>query len=213
MAEEMQRPGTVTCRSPPGVPRAGRVLWLSPAYLGCGLGQLLCTLTKPDPQLSDRLFNLDPLVEDEHAQRLPDTDMAGLVSLDRRAAFLPSIRWSVPMAGRLFSRGHTRRNLFPCLALRSAVRAPTLLWCCAPSVAVRLTRDGRSSNAGPGGRMGAGTCCRSVPSVRRASSGSGCAETGWTGASPEMTRGSCDARLDNQEAWLGFQARSVEGAG
>jgi len=114
------------------------------------------------------------------------------------------------MPGQAFACEHMRRNLLSCLALRSAVRAPTSLWCCAPSVAVTLTKDGRSSNAGPSGRTDTGTCCRSVPTVRSASSGIECAETPMH-ASPEMTRGSCEVRLDDQQARVGVQA-SVEGA-
>ena len=53
--------------------------------------------------------------------------------------------------------------------------ALTSLWCFAPSVAARLMSDGRSSSSGRGGRMGAGGCSRSAPSVRRASSAIGCA--------------------------------------
>ena len=121
---------------------------------------------EPDTQLADGLLDLDPLVEEEHAQRLPDTDMAALAVSMGDPAILLRIRRSAPMAGRLFSCGQTRRNLFPCLALRSAVRAPTLLRCCAPSVAVTLTRDGRSSNAGPGGRTAAAVCCPSARNVQ-----------------------------------------------
>ena len=132
-----------------------------------------CPFPEPNARLSDRLFDLDPMVEEEHAQRLADTDMAGPVSLDGRPGDLAAHPQVVVDAGRLFSRGQTRRNLWLCLALRSAVRDPTLLWCFAPSAAVRRTRDGRSSNAGPGGRTAAAVCCPSARNVQSVSSGIG----------------------------------------
>jgi hypothetical protein len=38
-------------------------------HLGRGLGQLLCPLTQPDPQLGDRLLDLDPPVAVERRKR------------------------------------------------------------------------------------------------------------------------------------------------
>ena len=57
-----------------------------------------------------------------------------------------------------------------CLALRPAVRVPTVLPCAARNVALRLTRGGRSPNTGRGGATGSASCCRSVPPAQRVSS-------------------------------------------
>jgi hypothetical protein len=76
-----------------------------------GSANFPCPLTEPDPQLRDRLLDLEPPVAVERRKRgrtrmWPDPFSMG------DPAIRPCIRRPPPMAARLFSRGQTRRNVF-----------------------------------------------------------------------------------------------------